>query len=233
MLAVYFGNDTIKVRRQALDFADEQKTKGGNLVSLDSHGYQSGLFLNITSSASLFDDKAVYVIDTPSESKEMYEELLEYLLPMSESKDVFVVIERALLAIEKKKFLKYAEINEEYKTDARERFNNFSLADALVKKDKKSLWLLLSEAKLSGIANEELVGVLWWQLKTLRLAKLTKSASEAGLKDYPYDKAKRSLAKFKEGELEGLSHQLVTLVHESRLGRLELDLALERWILTV
>jgi DNA polymerase III delta subunit len=233
MLVLYFGNNTIRVRREALDFADAEKDKGASLVSLEINSYAVGLFPSITASSSLFGGTTVYVIDTPSESKEMYAEMLASLEDMKASADIFVVMERALLAPEKKKFQKYADRNEEYKSEVKERFNNFSLADALAKKDKKSLWLLLSEAKLSGIASEELVGVLWWQLKALRLATLTNSASEAGMKDYPYDKAKRALSRFGDNELESLSASLITLLHDSRLGRLELDLALERWVLRV
>ena len=161
----------------------------------------------------------------------MYAEMVTALPDLAESNNVFVVIEGSLLAAEKKKFDKYAERVEEYKKSADSRFNNFALADALAKKDKKSLWLLLSEARLEGISDEEMIGVLWWQLKTLRLASITASASEAGLKDFPYNKAKRALAKFSEGEVENLSHALLTLAHESRLGRISLDTSLEGWVL--
>ena len=92
--------------------------------------------------------------------------------------------------------------------------------------------LLFHEAILAGIAAEEMVGILWWQLKTLRLAAIAKS-EEAGLKDFPYQKAKRSLAKFGEGELEKLSASLLTLIHNSRLGYYDIDQALERWILRI
>ncbi|MEZ4200484.1 MAG: hypothetical protein R3B69_02735 [Candidatus Paceibacterota bacterium] len=75
--------------------------------------------------------------------------------------------------------------------------------------------------------------MLWWQLKTLRLAQQTNSASEAGMKEFPYQKATRALTNFTDGELTQLSHSLLTLQHESRLGNTDLDQALERWVLTV
>ena len=233
MLRVYFGNDIVKVREAALSFVDGELEKGISLETIDADNYESGVFADAAGGVSLFGGEAIYLIDTPSSHKEMYEEVIDKLEIFAASDHVFVVIEGALLAAEKKKFAKYADSLEEFKAAAGQRFNTFSLADALARKDKKTLWLLLHEARLSGIALEEIIGVLWWQLKTLRLTTLAKSASEAGLKPFPYQKAKRSLGKFKDDELENLSLSLLTLQHDSRLGLAELDVALERWVLRI
>ncbi len=213
--------------------AEESRDGGAGVSTIDVDSYQSGIFADASDGASLFGGAMLYVIDTPSLSEEMYEDVLAHLEHFAASTHSFLVIEGPLLAPEKKKFEKYAERVEEFKAGAKERFNTFALSDALAQKDKKSLWLLFNEARLSGIALEEIAGVLWWQLKTLRLASQTKNAAEAGLKDYPYNKAKHALAKFAPGELENLSRQLLTLQHESRHGNRELDVALERFVLTL
>ena len=100
-------------------------------------------------------------------------------------------------------------------------------------KDKKTLWLQLQEAKSAGLSSEEIIGTLWWQLKILRLAKITKNAEDAGMKEYPYSKAKRALANFKEGELESLSYSLLRVYHEGHQGKKVTELALEKWTLTI
>jgi hypothetical protein len=82
-----------------------------------------------------------------------------------------------------------------------------------------------------GLSAEEIIGTLWWQLKTLRLAMLTKSAEEAGVKDFPYNKAKRALKNFKDGEIETLSLRLLNLYHDGHAGKCDIDLALEEWVL--
>jgi len=107
------------------------------------------------------------------------------------------------------------------------------MAEALARKDKRSLWILLCEAKRNGLSAEEIIGTLWWQLKTMRLASLTSSAEEAGVKDYPYNKAKQSLRNFKPGELGSISFRLMNLYHEGHKGKRDIDLALEEWVLTV
>lgn len=233
MLKVFFGNDTIKVRREALLSVDTLRSSGASVVTIEEGNYQSGVIANAAAAVSLFGEALVYLVDTPSTDTEMYQEVIDSLELMQSGAHTFIVIESTLLAPEKKKFEKYASEMNEHKSAAKERFNNFALADALAKKDKRLLWLLFNEAQLEGIALEELSGVLWWQLKTLRLAGMTTNAAEAGMKDFPYQKAKRALSGFVPGELERLSHSLLAIIHDSRRGIFEFDQAMEKWVLSL
>jgi hypothetical protein len=65
----------------------------------------------------------------------------------------------------------------------------------------------------------------------MRLAALTNSATEAGMKDYPYRKAKQALQKFSPEELLHLSHSLLELYHQGHKGVVDLQVGLERWVL--
>ncbi len=60
---------------------------------------------------------------------------------------------------------------------------------------------------------------------------MTDSAEVAGMKDYPYQKAQRSLSAFKPGELETLSHSLLRVYHDGHGGVRDIDAALELWVL--
>lgn len=233
MLAVFFGNDTIKVRQKAYDYAESKKDDGMEIVGVDADNYEAGFLAASAMGNSLFGGSSLYVIDTPSENETLLTEVTAGLEEMAASNNIFVIIEGALLAADKKVFAREATVMEEYKKTADTKFNNFALADALAKRDKKLLWLLLAEARLAGAKDEEIIGILWWQLKTMRLASLTTSAAAAGLKDYPYDKAKRALAKFAPGEVEKISHDLLQILHDSRLGKVDLDIALERFVLSI
>jgi DNA polymerase III delta subunit len=233
MLHVYFGNDTISVRKKAFAFISICEEEGFELERIEAESYQSGQCVNIAGSLSLFGEKTVYLLDTPS-SNALFLEELESALPLfKESSDRFVVIEGTLLAPAKKMYGKYAEKLEETVGEKAERFNAFSLADSLALKDKKTLWLGLQEANREGLSSEEIIGTLWWQLKTLRLAGVTTTATQAGMKDFPYNKAKRSLRNFKEGELEKLSETLLSVYHDGHAGKRDIDLALEKWTLTI
>lgn len=200
---------------------------------IEAENYAEGIFADIVGATSLFGEKTLYVIDTPSTKIEIYDAVIEQLEAFASSDNTFVVIEEALFAPQKKKFQKHAETIEEYKKPAAERFNPFGMADSLSRKDKRTLWLQLQDAKAAGLSAEEIIGTLWWQLKSMRLAKITTSASEAGMKDFPYNKAKRVLGSFKEGELEKLSTGLLAVYHDGHLGAKDIDIALERWMLTL
>lgn len=232
MLFVFYGNDILAVRSKARAYIDGL----GDVVTLntiESENYHSGIITNAAQSVSLFNEKQAYLIDIPSQVPELHKEVMEALEALAASAQIFIIIETALLAPERKKYEKYADQIEEYTKVKQEQFSTFSLADALSRKDKKLLWLLLHDAGRAGLTNEEIIGMFWWQLKTLRVAANTSSAVEANMKEFPYNKAKRMLGKFNEGELEALSQKLLTLYHDAREGHADLGLALEQWVLSL
>ena len=233
MLHLFYGNDTVGVREKAHDFVRSYEDKGVTIERIDTENYTSGVLTDIAGATSLFGSETLYIVDTPSLQKDFYEDVMEHLALLQESPNTFVIIEDALLAPEKKKFTKYAASLEEVKRASAERFNAFGMADSLAKKDKRMLWVQLQEAKRAGLSPEEVIGTLWWQIKSLRLAAKTQSAAEAGMKDFPYNKAKRALANFKEGELETLTQELLTVYHQGHGGKVDISLALEKWVLTI
>lgn len=233
MLHVLYGNGAVAVRQRALEVISKLSEEGQRTERIDGDRYVSGVCADIAHASSLFGEKTLYIVDTPSTDVVFYEEVVSFLEAFKESQNTFVIIENTLLAPAKKVFAKYADSIEEIATKAAERYNAFSMADSLAQKDKKTLWIQLQDAKQAGLSAEEIIGTLWWQLKSLRLAKQTKSASEAGMKDYPYNKARRALINFKEGELETLSRSLLAIYHDGHLGKRNIDVALEKWTLMI
>jgi DNA polymerase III delta subunit len=233
MLFVFYGNGTVAVRQKAFNFVVTQEELGFKLERIEAENYVAGTCADIVGAMSLFGDKTIYVLDTPSLDSVFFAEVESTLSPFKESTNIFVIIEGKMLAPEKKKYTKFAENIEEIESATEVRFNAFAMADALTVKDKKRLWLLLTEALQAGLSPEEIIGTLWWQLKMLRLAKITKNAEDAGMKEYPYSKAKRALVNFKEGELETLSRSLLSLYHDGHVGKKDIELGLEKWTLTI
>ncbi len=84
----------------------------------------------------------------------------------------------------------------------------FALANALGKRDRKNLWLLYRKAIDEGASPEQLVGMLAW-------------------------KARSMLAKEGTEEARKLSRAIVAVYHESRRGAGDMELLLERLILTL
>lgn len=231
MLTIFYGNDAVSIREAAYKSVAQHEETGASIEVFDVAAYQPGMLTSLAGGTSLFGGQFVYVIDTPSQTTELFEELVSNAQLLAESSHTFVVIEGALAAAPKKQLTKAATEVTEFKKQSTRAFNTFSLADALSKKDKRSLWVGLCDAKRAGCSDEEVIGILWWQLKTLRLAAITSTAADAGMKDFPYNKAKRSLSSFADGELTRLARSLLALYHNARGGGVEMDLALERWVL--
>ncbi len=234
MLKVFCGSDQLKVRGQAHAYVDSVLKDGQEVVRLEADEYESGMLASVSGTVSLFSTSDVYVLDTPSLNKDFLVEFMDQLEALATSDNIFVVMEGDIRAPEKKKIAKHTDEIKEFKAEKSEQgFNMFKITEALALKDKRSLWVLWCESKQNGASAEEAVGILWWQLKIIRLAGLTNSAEEAGVKDYPYRKAKQALRNFKPGELEKLSLSLIALYHDAHKGKRDIDIALEKWILTM
>jgi DNA polymerase III delta subunit len=233
MYVVFYGSDRNGVRDAATAYIEKEMPADATLTTIDAAEYQVGEVADALGACSLFGGSEWFVFDTPSANEEFAEAVQDTLAELTESGNTFVILEGPLLAAAKKVYGKYAAVSEEFSADKAERFNSFALAEALAGKDKRHLWVLLQEAKLSGQREEEIIGILWWQLKALRLAMKTKSAAEAGMKDFPYNKAKRALVKFQDGEVERLAQSLLEVYHDGHAGVREMDLALEEWVLRV
>lgn len=231
MLYVFYGTDQLQVRTQAHLTLTKILKEGEEVERIEGDTYSAGKLQALSGTISLFSPRAVYLVETPSSDDMFGEDFMDSLEVLSNSEHQFVVIEQALTAAQKKKITTYATIVEEYKKTADTEFNPFKMSDALALRDKRSLWLLFQEAKAHNLSSEEIIGTFWWQLKTMRLAAVTKSAEEAGMKEYPYKKAKSALITFSLPEVEKKSRELLTLYHEGHQGKRDLDLALEAWVL--
>ncbi len=231
MLSVFFGNDVSNVRKKALLCARESSGEDAGVTRITTDLYTEGMFVDLAGGTSLFGSIQVVVIDMPSEDVVVLEAVMEQLSLLQESMNHFILIEGALLAAQKRKIEAYAKHMEECTLAKGEKFNAFQLTDALLKRDKKALWLLLREGEREGLSDEQAVGLLFWQIKTLRLVEKTASGEEAGLKPFVYSKAKQALKNFKNGELETLSRDLLTIYHDGHLGKLDINFALEQWVL--
>lgn len=233
MLALFYGTDRTSVRDAGQAYLRDQGLGVGVATQVGDGDYSAGRVVESIAAQSLFGGTEFYVLDTPSNDSEFEAEVIDNLKELAASANVFVVLESSLLAPARKKYEKHTDTVEEKIANKAERFNTFAIAEALAKKDKKNLWMLLQQARETGVRDEELVGILWWQLKALSLASLTNTADEANMKDYPYKKAQQALRNFNEGEVSALMQSLLELYHEGHQGVKDMDVALEQWILTV
>ncbi|MEK7585497.1 MAG: hypothetical protein AAB455_03240 [Patescibacteria group bacterium] len=111
--------------------------------------------------------------------------------------------------------------------------NPFALADAFGLRDRRRAWTLLAESLARGTAAEEVFWKLTWKVKTLLLFQVTPDPTTLGFKPFVLDQTRRQSRQFKLEELQALSRRLLALWHESRSGRSDFELGLERLILEV
>jgi hypothetical protein len=100
-----------------------------------------------------------------------------------------------------------------------EAFNVFSLTFALGARDRKKLWLLLTEALRTGIMPEAITGILHWKVRDMLTKQMFSSTPAPG--------------KYTREELVGVSKALVVLYHEGHRGGGDLTLLLERFVLSL
>ncbi len=239
MIYLLCGNDTQTSRKKLHTLLGGlfKKRPDAEYFHITSENISEFSIEELISSQGLFDQKYIVVLDNLFEAKEnnTKDELLKSLKEMQKAEHVFIFLEGKLDKKTVTKFEKYAEKIQECSTEEKkkERFNTFSLTDALIRRNKKELWILYQKAKDSNIAPEEIHSILFWQVKSMLLASKSASAKEAGLNPFVFNKSKNFLKHYSEKEVRGLSQKLIELSHDARRGIHEFDTALERFMLAL
>lgn len=232
MLHVFVGDDVVRVRARAHAFLAHSGDMPYEHITGETYAPQS--FREHVSATPLFGEVSPVLVDFISEDAEALADFETTLAVCGEASRVIVVMDTKPKAALEKKIRAHATSFEEVSGAAqkKERFNTFLLADALARKDKKSLWVLLVRAQMADVAGEEIAGTLFWQLKALRVAREARSAEEAGMKEFVYKKAKAAAKGFTKEELEALSTSLLTVYHDGHFDS-DMEVGLERFVLTI
>lgn len=206
MLFVIIGTDP-KAR-----LAARHKLWKGALEDIDA-GADFGELAARAGTHALFGGAQAFWLQGVFADAERGEAFSDHAETLADSPHVFILEEEKLLAAPKAALKKAgAEIIELKPAEKKEPFNVFALANALGKKDRKSLWLGLMRAAEEDVAPENVAGILAWKARTML----------AGAKD---ESDRKELAK--------LSRELVMMYHDAHRGAGDLALLLERFALTL
>ncbi len=251
------GAQTAAKKAAALAADLLKKKPDASLFSLTEENWNDSAVDEYTGGQGLFANKYVVLVRgildgggtaTAAAKKELKESFLEKLELFSESPNIFIISAGSIDKASLKKIEKHAEKVQEVLSASGDVPENakksggfgqggstgnsvFAMADALGARDKKTLWVLYRQAIEEGKAPEEIHGILFWQAKCMALAARTKSAGEAGLNPFVYQKSKRYAENFDEKELSLLLERLVSVYHDSHRGIHEFETAMERFIL--
>ena len=237
MIYLLYGNDTNTSRKKLHILLDGLSKKRPNAEHfyITHENISDYSIEELISSQGLFEQKYIVVFDNLFIDKDQKDKLLKMIKEMQKAEHVFIFLEGKLDKKTEARFEKYAEKIQEFSVNEtkKERFNTFSLTDALGKRDRRSLWTLYQKAKLRYIADEEIHGILFWQVKSMLIALQSNNAKEAGLNPFVFNKSKGFLKNYSIEEIKSLSQKLITLSHDARRGICEFDIALERFILAL
>lgn len=238
MLYVIYGTDIEKAREKshALFEALKEKKPDASAGTIGMDDITLEKLDELTQTQGLFENKQILFMDRTLENKDVREVMLEKIDAIAESPNIFIFFEGKLTKEILKKLEKRAEKVTEYESTEEKKKESgsfFHLADALGSKDKKGLWVGIREALDNEAAAEEIHGILFWQAKSLALAKMTASAGEAGLNPFVYGKAKRYVSNFKEGEIDYLLSKLVHMYHKAHRGEVDFEIELEKFALDI
>ncbi len=235
MLYLIYGTDTHKARKKLHELLDLAKKKRPNaeLFKITTENWSESQFDELLISQGLFEQKYTVVLDNIFEKKDCKIYIIERLEEMQNSEQIFLMLEGAVDGASLKKIEKFAQQVQEFakKEEKKEWFNIFGVADGLLQKDKKLLWVDYLESLKRGTASEEIHGIFFWQVKNMILASQGKNSGETGLSPYVYKNALTGSSKYKIEELQAMSSDLVNMTHRIRSGEGELEMMLEKWIL--
>lgn len=212
-----------------------KRAKGREVVRFGEGGEPFANVGGYLGQQGMFAPQVALILDRALESAEGKELIIEQAETLIDADALVIDIETKVDAITKKKLAKGIKIEvfggEEATADEPLPPNVFALTDAFAAGDRKGAWVTYRTLINAGAQPEEIHGALGWAVRGMVLAGKTKSATEAGMKDYPYKKAKGAVARIGLPQAEQLSRDLVALIHDSRKGQGDLEDLLEVFLL--
>jgi len=216
---IYFlhGTDIEKGRAKAQELVNSllKKKPDASFFKMSAENFDFARLQEYAAGQGLFESKYIIFLDRLCEDKKIKDDYISYAPDLAESANIFIILEGKLDKATSGKIEKKAEKTQEFvlPEKKKEEYNAFALADAVAKRDRKAAWILYRKAIGKGEAPEALHGMMFWKVKTMLMN------SYPG----PYDKE----------ELHALAEKCVTVYHEARRGRHELETAMESLLLAL
>lgn len=234
MLWVYSGdNKKCEVAKSKLLNTLRTKQPDALVYTISGENINQNILDELLQSQGMFSQKYIVIGHGLFEDEELQILIKENLERIGKSEHAFVFVENELKPELIKEIKKHAFKVEEFSVARKFTNDPFRIAEAVGNRDSKMLWKYFTEGMLNEIPAEEIHGKVFWQVKSMLLALKTKSPDEAGMKEYPYKKAKAFAKNYTKEELEKMLLDLVTIYHEAHRGGVDLNTSLEQWILKI
>ncbi|MEI6553821.1 MAG: hypothetical protein WCO09_04580 [bacterium] len=235
MLYLIYGTNSNKVRTKQKELISIMQSKRPDVLlhKVTAENWNDTILDELLSSQGLFLIKYIVVLDKILDDKEISAAVMGVLNEMKESNHAWIVVEEKITATNLKKFEKFTQKIFNYdkiegELDKKQRINAFDFAEQFAGKNKVGAWKEFLKLKDAELVGEEIHGVLWWQMKSVYLAKFSKTAEEAGLAPYSFQKALRLSKGWELKELNQILDKLVGIYHEAHKGSGDMMVELEK-----
>jgi hypothetical protein len=236
MLYLIYGTNTNKIRAKQKELVGIMQSKQPNVsvYRVTTENWKDFSLEELLGSQGLFLAKYIVTLDKLLEDKEIGSEVIGALEEMKVSEHAWIILEDKVSAPNLKKIEKFAykvfDFNDSIGAQGgseKKRPLAFDFAEQFASKNKVGAWSEFIKLKEAELAGEEIHGVLWWQMKSVYLAKFSKTADESGLAPYSFQKALRLSKGWELKELNVLLDKLVEIYHEAHRGGGDLMVELE------
>jgi len=235
MLYLFSGDQfkEIKKHSQVLIEGFVSQKPSSSLLYIDEENFGEYDISCLAKEQGLFEKQLIVVLSYVL-SDSVWEEIENKIEDLSESKNIFIFVEGILGKKVKDKISKFSKDSKSFSNSSEEKkYNPFLMTNAYGERNRKKLWLLFQQAISGGLAPEEIQGLLFWQVKSMLIAKLSKTPAESDLKPFVFQKSKKFAENFSEEELKKHSSELVEIYHNVRKGKGDLATSLEKFILSI
>ena len=211
MLYLYSGTDRKKTRA-AMNVALQKIAKKGTPIARVTDANTLADLQAVLQGAGMFEESRVVVLNDILLNEGMRTHLLDALPWLKKSTENFFILEEKPDAATRKQIEKYAESSNRFDCPSKKKDDTiFVLANALRRKDRKSLWVAYQRELAKDSAPEAIHGVLFWAAKDICM---------------------KPRAGEPQGRAKKLVEVLAELPHEARRRGEELEYALERFVLS-
>ncbi len=211
------------------------KRPNSEVFKITTENWNEGQFDELVSAQGLFEQKYIVVLDFLFSQKDIKEKILERLKEMQDAEHWFLILDGKVDTTTIKKLEKFSYKTQEFKKPETKKESPiiFSITDKLLARDKKKLWISYVDLTKQGISAEEIHGVIFWAVKNMIITSRVDSPRESGLTPFSYSKALSGSRNYKVEELKKMSNDLVKMVHRVRTGEGEMEVMMEKWMLSI
>ena len=236
MLYLFYGTDRNKALEKALGIIDKKlaEKKDAMVFKVEPDKLTGDLLAELTGSQGLFEQKYIVHLKDVMSDEAGRDAVFKFIKDIKESENVFIWTDGAILKKDLTRIEKHADKMWEHvaKEKVEQKENIFGIANYLQARDKKNLWIEYQKLR-AHFAPEEIHGTLFWAFKNIALVAASKDAAASGLKPFVYSNTKKALGKYSPEEIKDRLWSLTKILGDSRRGEGELDVLLEKWVLSL